>query len=89
LLIGIAAFVSTSPWCTEAAAYEAPPTNWLGTGMARQDCARNVLECLLGQRELKGAPLVVCHSLGGLVVKQVLSTAGAPTGRPRRRLSIP
>jgi hypothetical protein len=47
-------------------AYDAPPSNWLGTGMPIQDRAKNVLEYLLGARELKDAPLVfVCHSLGG------------------------
>lgn len=52
--------------------YDAPVTNWLGTTMAIQDRSRNVLELLrLG---LKGTAKIsfVCHSLGGLIIKQVM-----------------
>jgi tetratricopeptide (TPR) repeat protein len=53
--------------------YEAPPSNWLGTAMPLQDRAVNVLECLLGEPRLREGPITfICHSLGGLIVKQIM-----------------
>ena len=62
--------------CTWTMSYAAPPTNWLGNAMPLQDRAVNLLERLLVEPGLSDGPLIfVCHSLGGLVVKQVLRQA--------------
>ena len=52
-----------------------------GHGMALQDRALQVLD-LMVQRGLGGRPLFfICHSLGGLVVKQILRASSDDNGR--------
>jgi triacylglycerol esterase/lipase EstA (alpha/beta hydrolase family) len=63
-------------------AYEAPASNWLGTSMPLQHRAVNVMEVLLSEPGLKNGPVVfICHSLGGLIVKQILLDLQRQTGR--------
>lgn len=53
-------------------AYDDPPSNWIGTSMALQDRAINVRECLLTAPLPEGPIIFICHSLGGLIIKQVI-----------------
>jgi tetratricopeptide (TPR) repeat protein/pimeloyl-ACP methyl ester carboxylesterase len=56
--------------------YEASVSRWRGTAMHLTDRAANVLARLLAEPELQSGQLILIgHSLGGLVIKQLLQTA--------------
>jgi tetratricopeptide (TPR) repeat protein/pimeloyl-ACP methyl ester carboxylesterase len=63
--------------------YISPATNWIGTAMPLLDEAANTLRLLLNEAELREGPIAfVCHSLGGLIVKQVLRAANEQRDNP-------
>jgi pimeloyl-ACP methyl ester carboxylesterase len=56
--------------------YEAPISRWLGTAMHLTDQATNILARLMAEPALARGPLIfIGHSLGGLIIKQLLRTA--------------
>src|SRR4051794_26528826 len=63
--------------------YVSPPTNWIGTAMPLLDQAANFLRVLVNEEALRvGGIAFVCHSLGGLLIKQVLRDANEQQSNP-------
>jgi hypothetical protein len=60
--------------------YDAAPTKWTGSSMALPDRATNILNVLAAEQCDKAPILFICHSLGGLVVKQLLRIASDQIG---------
>jgi pimeloyl-ACP methyl ester carboxylesterase len=56
--------------------YESPVSRWHGTAMHLTERANNILERVLAKHDLQtGQVILIGHSLGGLVIKQLLRTA--------------
>src|SRR6266849_2018309 len=64
--------------------YTSPPTNWIGTAMPLLDEAAHALRVLVNSEDLKTGPIsFICHSLGGLIVKQVLRSSNEQRNDPQ------
>src|SRR5215471_15671113 len=62
--------------------YETPISRWRGSAMHLTDRATNIFERLLIEPQLQTTSLVlVGHSLGGLVIKQIVRTAESDARR--------
>src|ERR1700730_8558047 len=62
--------------CVYSVDYEAPVSRWRGSAMHLTDRATNVLARLAVEPGLaNGALVLIGHSLGGLLIKQILRTA--------------
>ncbi len=68
-----------------AYSYQAPMLNWFGTALPLQDAGNAMLATFLNEPRLADGPLVfLCHSLGGLLVKQMLREASDQQHGDRR-----
>lgn len=68
--------------CIWSIGYEAPKLTVRNSGMGLLDRAQNVLETLLAEHQLsKGELILVGHSLGGLIIKQLIRLASDQNGR--------
>ncbi|HFG2433427.1 TPA: esterase/lipase family protein, partial [Vibrio cholerae] len=69
--------------CIWSIGYEAPKLSILNNGMGLMDRAQNICEMLLSEfADISGELILVGHSLGGLVIKQVLRLASDQYTRP-------
>ncbi|MEZ8229026.1 esterase/lipase family protein [Vibrio splendidus] len=69
--------------CVWSIGYEAPKLTILNNGMGLMDRAQNISEMLLSEfSDINGELIFVGHSLGGLVIKQVLRLASDQHSRP-------
>lgn len=58
--------------CIWTVSYFAPATNWFGGTMPLNDRATNIAELLVAEKFDQGKLTFICHSLGGLIVKQIM-----------------